>query len=434
MSLLYNLVELTACILTFFYCMHASAIFLKKSVQFTWWKLLLSCILYTALTWKPIYFLSNETISIMALLLCLGTIRMLFQGEWWRRLLIVIAFNVFDLLLTSLLLSFFHLKKNNTMEVLITPGSLVRVLFLVFLYLIEFFILYFASHLKMHLLTGTARGLGIAALFFFCDFSVTFLVYYILLYYANNNTSLITLCIFLDFFVIILSFAGLYMLKNIYSRHMTELENQMLLQQLHDQKILLQESKEKYKLIQAVKHDIKKYLINYRFLLQEGNTKEVLNNISTLLDGPLDSTLLTYTDNPMLNAFLHRMADSCKEHDIALQINVHLDPMYRNIELMVVLSNLFENAITAEIEYSVSDRLIRFELIQENCKISLIIQNYISESILKKNPDLISTKSNLHEHGFGIKNVRNLIHMQHGLIDIYEERNMFHVHILLPNK
>lgn len=320
------------------------------------------------------------------------------------------------------------------MEVLITPGSLERVLFLIFLYLVEFFILYFTSHLKMHLLTGNVQGLGIAALFFFCDFSVTFLVYYILLYYAKNNPSLTTLCVFLDLFVIILSFAGLYMLKNIYSHHMTELENQMLQQQLRDQKILLQESEEKYKLVRAVKHDIKKYLINYRFLLQEGNVKEVLNNISAFLDGPLDSTLLTYTDNPMLNAFLHRMADSCKAHDIALQVNVHLNPMYRNIELMVVLSNLFENAITAETGYSVSERLIRFELIQEDDKISLIIQNYISESVLENNPDLKSTKSDLYEHGFGIKNVRNIIHVQHGLIDIYEDHNMFHVHILIPNR
>lgn len=434
MSLLYNLIELAAGILTFFYCMHASAIFLRKSVRFTWWKLLLSCIPYTALTWQPIPFLSNEAVSILALLFCLGTIMILFQGEWWRRLLVVIAFNAFDLLLTSLLLSFFHLLKNSSMEVLITPGSLERVLFLIFLYLVEFFILYFASHLKLHLLTGNVQGLNIATLFFFCDFSVTFLVYYILLYYAKNNPSLTALCVFLDLFVIILSFAGLYMLKNIYSHHMTELENQMLQQQLRDQIILLQESEEKYELVRAVKHDIKKYLINYRFLLQEGNVKEVLNNISALLDGPLDSTLLTYTDNPMLNAFLHRMADSCKAHDIALQINVHLNPMYRNIELMVVLSNLFENAITAETRYSVSERLIRFELIQEDDKISLIIQNYIPESILENNPDLKSTKSNPYEHGFGIKNVRNIIHVQHGLIDIYEDHNMFHVHILLPNR
>lgn len=433
MSLLYNLVELTACILTFFYCMHASGIFLSKSSRFTLWKLLLPCFLYVTLTWKPLPLLSNEAVSIIALLLCLGTVLVLLEGKWWCKLLVIIAFNAFDLLITILLLSLFHLLKKSSMEILITPGSAERLFFLLVLYLVEFFILYFVSHIKTHLLTGEVQGLGIAALFFFCDFSVTFLVYYILLYYAKDNAPLSIICVSLDIFVIILSFVGLYLLKSIHSRHKVETENQILQQHLLDQKILLKESEEKYEIVRAIKHDMKKYLINYRFLLQEGNVNEVLNNISAILDGPLDSTMLTYTDNQMLNAFIHRIASSCKEHDIALQVNVHLNPMYRNIELMVVLSNLFENAITSEMEYPISERIIRFEIIQKDAKISLIIQNYISESVLEKNPNLKTTKSNFTEHGFGIKNVRSIIYAQNGLIDIYEAANMFSVHILLPD-
>lgn len=432
MSLLYNIIELTACILTFLYCIHTVAIFLSKSPHFTWWKLLCACTLYTAFTWQPIPFLSNDSVSFLALLFCFGIAMVLFQGHWWIKLLIIVTFNIFDLIITILILSLFHFLTGIPIEQLAISGSVERVLLLIFFYLFEFCILFFVSRIKIHYSTGEIQGLGITVLFFICDFSVTFLVYYILRYYSKGHSLLTTVCIFLDIFVILLSFIGLHMLKSIYTHHLNEIENQVLQQHLNDQKRLLKESEEKYEMVRSIKHDMKKYLINYRFLLQEGNVKEVLDNISAQLDGPLDSTMLTFTDNQMLNALLHREATRCREQDILFKTNIHIHPLYRDIEFMIVITNLLENAIEAETLYPVADRLIRLEVIEEDEKISLIVQNYIKESILEKNPNLNSTKLSLDDHGIGLKNIKRIVASHNGLIDIYETDCMFNVHILLP--
>ena len=61
------------------------------------------------------------------------------------------------------------------------------------------------------------------------------------------------------------------------------------------------------------------------------------------------------------------------------------------------------------------------------------MKNLISESVLQYNKDLITTKKeNSKEHGYGLVQIRSIVEMYHGMIDIYEEDGWFCCFIAFP--
>ena len=99
---------------------------------------------------------------------------------------------------------------------------------------------------------------------------------------------------------------------------------------------------------------------------------------------------------------------------------------------MILILNLLDNAIEASSKEPAGNRLIRFEIIQTEQNISIVSQNRISSSVLEHNPDLLSKKPHSCEHGLGLKSISLLTEQYHGMLDIYEEQNLFCVHVLLP--
>ena len=63
---------------------------------------------------------------------------------------------------------------------------------------------------------------------------------------------------------------------------------------------------------------------------------------------------------------------------------------------------------------------------------NIICKNKIDESVLEKNPNLVSDKGDLIHHGLGIVEIKNTISKYDGIIDFLEEDGYFVVHIMIP--
>ena len=62
----------------------------------------------------------------------------------------------------------------------------------------------------------------------------------------------------------------------------------------------------------------------------------------------------------------------------------------------------------------------------------IIFKNTIGHPVLKYNPSLNSTKKDSSSHGFGHKIVERIVKDHKGMIDYFEEGDMFGVQIILP--
>lgn len=100
------------------------------------------------------------------------------------------------------------------------------------------------------------------------------------------------------------------------------------------------------------------------------------------------------------------------------------------LDLAILFGNLLDNAIEAAKKED--DKLIeiRFSVYNDYCNI--LISNPISESVLKSNPSLITTKEKNASHGFGLKSIRSIVDKYSGIFDTYEENSRFNVHISIP--
>lgn len=432
MSLLFNFVELAALALTFIFFCFSADIFFQHSTHFRLYYLIAIGGLEICLGCIPHTYLSNTAFSIIAMVISLVVLLLFYQGSVWQKILLLLLFNLTDILLTTFVTNLFLLSGAYTQETLYTSGSYIRVLYIFVNYTIEFMILYYLQRLFSHKAHENHPGLGISVLFFLSDFIVAFLVHIILVYFAPSHTALNWICLLISFSILPTTVIGLHLLTLQSKEQENHLENTLLKMQITEQEKQFHEIEKKYDLIRITKHDIKRLLLNYRILLEEGKTQDVLMNINELLNSVPESTEISYTDNKMLDAVLHTKLSICQENFIVLHMQVALDPRYQNMDYMIAVSNLLDNAIEAEQMEDSKNRCIRFEVTENEHIISTVIQNYITDSILDKNPQLQTTKSGSAEHGLGLKSVRMIVSKHNGMIDIYEKDHMFCVHTIFP--
>ena len=109
-----------------------------------------------------------------------------------------------------------------------------------------------------------------------------------------------------------------------------------------------------------------------------------------------------------------------------------LQQYYNDVEMIVILSNLIDNAIEAEELLPRDMRFITVEMIPRPNAISILVKNRILTSVLARNPQLHTTKDCHLTHGIGLKSVKRLVEKKNGMIEINEENQMFFVHIYYP--
>lgn len=104
-------------------------------------------------------------------------------------------------------------------------------------------------------------------------------------------------------------------------------------------------------------------------------------------------------------------------------------PDFDDMDLCIVISNLLDNAIEAEIkeEYAAID--LSISIIGNYLNIRL--KNRISRSVLKNNQKLQTTKSDKEHHGLGILSVMDVVQQNDGMHEFYEDDNWFVANVML---
>ena len=100
------------------------------------------------------------------------------------------------------------------------------------------------------------------------------------------------------------------------------------------------------------------------------------------------------------------------------------------LDLAILFGNLLDNAIEAVKPQENKIIEIKFSIYNDYCNI--LFSNPITDSVLKNNPSLSTTKSKSSKHGFGLKSVRSIVDKYSGIFDAYEEGSKFNIQISLP--
>ena len=394
-----------------------------KKVYIVGWILLNFCIAHFVLL--PNIWQSLLGMGVMLLMSCI-----MLEGKTEQKMLVIIACNVFMILVSMLRgrITFF-LSGESINEISIQGSeSLARVLGIVLtntLYLVTAYILTRFFHDKIKL----KKEEYIIIIIYYIIFLIVVLLSIAMS--RNVDFSLIWQKTFLilDMLMFIANIIVLKMIFHINQQNHYEMENALLYMQITQQEKRIREEEKNYREVQLLRHDLKRYLVTYRQLLQEGKYEVIEADIDKILGKRLNTNHCVYTENTILNAVICEKMEQCSIKNIKIEVQVNADKDMDSIEYGVVLSNLLDNAIEAEEQEKEENRYICLNIGVEQNMIHLVVSNYISESVLQNNALLETSKKNKQLHGIGLRGVKEFVNNKEGEIEIFEENHMFVVHI-----
>lgn len=394
-----------------------------KKVYIVGWILLNFCIAHFVLL--PNIWQSLLGMGVMLLMSCI-----MLEGKTEQKMLVIIACNVFMILVSMLRgrITFFLSGKSINEISIQGSESLARVLGIVLtntLYLLTAYILTCFFHDKIKL----KKEEYIIIIIYYIIFLIVVLLSIAMS--RNVDFSLIWQKTFLilDMLMFIANIIDLKMIFHINQQNHYEMENALLYMQITQQEKRIREEEKNYREVQLLRHDLKRYLVTYRQLLQEGKYEVIEADIDKILGKRLNTNHCVYTENTILNAVICEKMEQCSIKNIKIEVQVNADKDMDSIEYGVVLSNLLDNAIEAEEQEKEENRYICLNIGVEQNMIHLVVSNYISESVLQNNALLETSKKNKQLHGIGLRGVKEFVKNKKGEIEIFEENHMFVVHI-----
>lgn len=194
-----------------------------------------------------------------------------------------------------------------------------------------------------------------------------------------------------------------------------------------------QEVETMYKNMRGWRHDYRNHIQMLKVLAKNGD----LDCIQKYLD-ELDKDLNTIdmvvkTGNAMADAILNSKISLAKSKGILVKVDAHIPIKLKmsELDLCIIIGNLFDNAIDASLCLPEEERLIRVYMDIKNTQLYISFTNFTAIKKQKKiNNRFLSTKGE--GHGFGLVRIDNIIERLDGYISRNSEDGAFTTEILIP--
>jgi len=123
-----------------------------------------------------------------------------------------------------------------------------------------------------------------------------------------------------------------------------------------------------------------------------------------------------YSENAIINHILNRKIEYCNNNGLSIKCMVCGELKgVSDYDIHIILENLLDNAIEAALK-AVNKR-ISVDIYSDEQAMVIKISNTTEENVLKNNPEMNTTKKDNSYHGYGIKNVSELVKKNNGTIE-----------------
>lgn len=188
-----------------------------------------------------------------------------------------------------------------------------------------------------------------------------------------------------------------------------------------------------YRKMRGWRHDYRNHIQTMKAYAAAGD----LDAIRAYLDA-LDTDLNTVdtvvkTGNAMADAILNSKISLANAKKITVQADAHIPVALRisEIDLCVILGNLFDNAIEASVALPEEQRMIRVYMDMKNTQLYISFTNLASGKKKQKIGGLFPTSKG-DGHGFGLVRIDAIVERLGGYITRNSEDGAFTTEILLP--
>lgn len=194
-----------------------------------------------------------------------------------------------------------------------------------------------------------------------------------------------------------------------------------------------QEVENMYRQIRGWRHDYRNHIQTMKAFAANGD----MDTIKAYLD-ELDTDLNTVdtvvkTGNHMADAILNSKISLAKSKHITVYVDAHIPVKLRmsELDLCVIIGNLFDNAIEASMALPAPERLIRVYMEIKGAQLYISFTNLTAAGKRKKVSGRFATTKG-EGHGFGLVRIDNIVERLGGYITRSSEEGAFSTEILIP--
>lgn len=190
-----------------------------------------------------------------------------------------------------------------------------------------------------------------------------------------------------------------------------------------------------YKQIRGWRHDYRNHIQIMKAYASAGNLDAIKHYLDELDTDLSTVDMVIKTGNAMADAILNSKISLARSKEIEVHADAHI-PLaltMSDLDLCVIIGNLFDNAIEASLKLPKEERLIRIYMDIKNTQLYISFTNFTAGKKLSKiNGRFFTTKGE--GHGFGLVRIDDIVERYGGYLSRNSEDGAFTTEILLPQK
>ena len=231
------------------------------------------------------------------------------------------------------------------------------------------------------------------------------------------------LIIMLGIFLLNLLVTYLYLVQHRYYNR--ALEDSVQLRSYEQHQLNIEEIKRAHQETEKNRHEIKRVIQMTMSLLENGNGAEAMSYLEAFEDTRMkEVNQQILIDHLVLNATITQKMEICRTNNISMNCLVTgIVEGVTDLDLHILVDNLLENAIEASKRSE--ERKIDFILSADETYIIIEINNSTYGNVLKNNKNLSTTKKEKKTHGYGIKNIRDVVEKYQGQLSYHMPSDKF---------
>lgn len=216
--------------------------------------------------------------------------------------------------------------------------------------------------------------------------------------------------------MLLINFLVLYLYNKLSAVMMEQYENKLLKQKVlgyaHQLDIKLQTEKR----IRQMRHDMKHHLTQVYLLAQEGKDGEIKAYIEEMQEHLENPQEFVNSDNKELDSLLNYMLAKAESQGIHVESNILLpSEIGHSFDLNVILGNLLENSMEASI--TTEKPYLSVFVREKQGVLRIRIENSYSGKRKMDGENLLTTKKDQENHGYGLRSVQEIVDKYHGEIE-----------------
>lgn len=218
---------------------------------------------------------------------------------------------------------------------------------------------------------------------------------------------------------VIIVFLAIFVLKY---RYMKQEKDAILLREqlLEEQYIAMMKNRQ-------VIHDMKNHLLLLQKYDKEQQWEKLHKYLEEISEGVFEDSTKIWTGNVVVDMILNSKKLYAEERAVKVEIDTEVVSRFpiNNREIISLFGNLLDNAIEACEKMKKNEKWIRIKIQKHHELLSIEIENSIEEVPKERKGELLSNKISPGVHGYGLKNVKQIVNKHDGTYSYQIKENSF---------